>query len=124
MKILYKYYYEQKKRIKSDMLFHFNKTIILKEIDNLWQDHLSSMENLRQTIHLRGYAQQDPKQEYKKEGFNLFKKLLQNIKKSIVISLIKTNVQNQKDNTYNNINYTTIKYESFENKNLIIDYIK
>ena len=124
--MLYQYYNEQKKHIKMDMVYHFNKTVILKEIDKLWQDHLSSMENLRQTIHLRGYAQQDPKQEYKREGFELFQKLMYEIKRNVVSSVISMSNNNNSftDNIYEDLNYSNMKFEMEEKRNLIIHDLK
>jgi preprotein translocase subunit SecA len=58
----------------------FEKRIMLQILDHLWKDHLATMDHLRQGIHLRGYAQKNPKQEYKRESFELFKMLLDEIK--------------------------------------------
>ena len=58
----------------------FEKQVMLQIVDNLWKEHLATMDHLRQGIHLRGYAQKNPKQEYKRESFNLFQELLENIK--------------------------------------------
>ena len=51
---------------------HFEKGVMLQTLDELWKEHLAAMDYLRQGIHLRGYAQKDPKQEYKKESFRMF----------------------------------------------------
>jgi len=53
---------------------------MLQVLDNLWKEHLATMDHLRQGIHLRGYGQKNPKQEYKREAFGLFEELLRNIK--------------------------------------------
>ena len=66
------------------MLGPFEKSVILQTMDNHWREHLSSMDHLRQGIHLRGYAQKDPKQEYKREAFDLFETLLRNIRYEIL----------------------------------------
>jgi preprotein translocase subunit SecA len=58
----------------------FEKQILLRVLDDLWKDHLSTMDHLRHGIHLRGYAQKNPKQEYKRESFTLFQELLNSIK--------------------------------------------
>lgn len=65
------------------------KDIILQILDNLWKEHLSAIEYLKQGIHLRGYAQQDPKQEYKKESFKMFNLMLNTLKKKVIIILSK-----------------------------------
>ncbi len=60
------------------------KQIMLQILDQRWKEHLSSMDHLRQSIHLRAYAQKQPKQEYKRESFELFQELLANIKRDLV----------------------------------------
>ncbi|QJC34454.1 preprotein translocase subunit SecA [Enterobacteriaceae endosymbiont of Donacia crassipes] len=67
----------------------FEKNIILQNLDNLWKEHLSTIECLKQGIHLRGYAQKDPKQEYKRESFFMFNNMLYNFKKKVLITLSK-----------------------------------
>jgi preprotein translocase subunit SecA len=67
----------------------------LEEIDKQWVDHLSSMEHLRDGIHLRGYGQRDPKQEYKKEGFNLFLNMVARVSSNVLTKLFE--VQAEKD---------------------------
>jgi preprotein translocase subunit SecA len=56
----------------AEALRTFEKQIVLRVLDDLWKDHLSTMDHLRHGIHLRGYAQKNPKQEYKRESFTLF----------------------------------------------------
>ena len=58
------------------ILAQFEKSVILQTMDNHWREHLAAMDHLRQGIHLRGYAQKDPKQEYKREAFTLFSSML------------------------------------------------
>ncbi len=62
----------------------FEKQVMLQVLDTLWKEHLATMDHLRQGIHLRGYAQKNPKQEYKRESFELFQELLANIKQDVV----------------------------------------
>jgi preprotein translocase subunit SecA len=62
----------------------FEKQVMLQVLDTLWKEHLQTMDHLRQGIHLRGYAQKNPKQEYKREAFQLFQQLLDNIKHDVV----------------------------------------
>ncbi len=73
--------------IGNDNMRMLEKNIMLRSLDIHWREHLSSMDHLRQGIHLRGYAQKDPKQEYKKESFELFTELLENIKHDVVSTL-------------------------------------
>lgn len=77
-------YEEKEARIGSEMMRRFEKSVMLHALDSHWKDHLSQMEYLRQSIFLRGYAQKDPRQEYKREAFNLFTALLESIKRQVV----------------------------------------
>ena len=60
------------------------KQIMLQILDQRWKEHLATMDHLRASIHLRAYAQKQPKQEYKRESFELFQELLGNIKRDVV----------------------------------------
>ncbi|HEY6610826.1 MAG TPA: preprotein translocase subunit SecA [Pseudomonas sp.] len=77
-------YAEKEELAGSDALRSFEKQILLRVLDDLWKDHLSTMDHLRHGIHLRGYAQKNPKQEYKRESFALFQELLDNIKRDAI----------------------------------------
>ncbi|HZQ45162.1 MAG TPA: preprotein translocase subunit SecA, partial [Acidobacteriaceae bacterium] len=66
--------------VGADMMRHLEKAIMLQVLDQQWKDHLAAMDYLRQGIHLRGYAQKNPKQEYKREAFELFSDMLARIK--------------------------------------------
>jgi preprotein translocase subunit SecA len=69
------------------------KQIMLQILDTLWKEHLSTMDHLRQGIHLRAYAQKNPKQEYKRESFQLFEQLLVNLKYEVVKFLSHVQIQ-------------------------------
>ncbi len=69
----------------------------LEEIDRTWVDHLSSMEHLRDGIHLRGYGQRDPKQEYKKEGYTLFLNMIANVSSNVLTKLYEVEAQGTQD---------------------------
>jgi preprotein translocase subunit SecA len=71
------------------------KQIMLQVLDTLWKEHLSTMDHLRQGIHLRAYAQKNPKQEYKRESFELFEQLLKNLKDEVVKFLSHVQIQRQ-----------------------------
>ena len=77
-------YNEKEEQAGADALRTFEKQIVLRVLDDLWKDHLSTMDHLRHGIHLRGYAQKNPKQEYKRESFNLFSELLDSIKRDSI----------------------------------------
>ena len=73
-------YADKVKQVGPEMMREFEKRIMLQILDQQWKEHLATMDHLRQGIHLRGYAQKNPKQEYKRESFELFKQLLNDIK--------------------------------------------
>lgn len=90
--------YRQKETVAGrDILAQFEKSIILQTLDNHWREHLAAMDYLRQGIHLRGYAQKDPKQEYKREAFSLFTMMLDNLKYEIIRLLSSFEVQTESD---------------------------
>ncbi len=90
-------YREKEQSISTEVLNHFEKSIMLQVLDNSWKEHLAAMDNLRQGIHLRGYAQKDPKQEYKREAFEMFTSLLDHIKYEVVGILSKVQVSQEED---------------------------
>ncbi|WOK33279.1 SEC-C metal-binding domain-containing protein [Pseudomonas syringae pv. actinidiae] len=77
-------YNEKEDQASAEALRSFEKQILLRVVDDLWKDHLSTMDHLRHGIHLRGYAQKNPKQEYKRESFTLFQELLDSIKRDTI----------------------------------------
>jgi preprotein translocase subunit SecA len=74
---------------------HVEKAIMLQQLDLHWREHLAAMDYMRQGIHLRGYAQKNPKQEYKREAFELFSAMLERIKFDTVTILSKLQVRSQ-----------------------------
>jgi preprotein translocase subunit SecA len=86
-------YAAKKELVGEAVIASFEKSVMLQTIDTLWKDHLASMDHLRQGIHLRGYAQKDPKQEYKRESFEMFLEMLENLKHDVVVILCKVQVQ-------------------------------
>jgi preprotein translocase subunit SecA len=75
----------------------FEKQVFLQVLDTLWKEHLSNMDHLRRGIHLRGYAQKNPKQEYKREAFNLFETMLDTMKRDITRVLCHVRVQSREE---------------------------
>ncbi len=73
----------------------FERMVLLQSIDTHWRDHLSALDYLRQGIHLRGYAQKQPKQEYKREAFELFGQLLDSVKNEVTKILMTVRIQSQ-----------------------------
>jgi len=80
-----------------EVLRHFEKAVMLQVLDTQWKEHLAAMDYLRQGIHLRGYAQKNPKQEYKREAFEMFTEMLERIKHEVVSIISKVQVQDQDD---------------------------
>ncbi|WP_045048498.1 preprotein translocase subunit SecA [Rouxiella chamberiensis] len=76
-----------------EMMRNFEKGVMLQTLDSLWKEHLAAMDYLRQGIHLRGYAQKDPKQEYKRESFAMFAAMLESLKYEVVSVLSKVQVR-------------------------------
>ncbi len=79
----------------SAALRNFEKQVLLQVLDTLWKEHLQTMDMLRQGIHLRGYAQKNPKQEYKREAFELFQNLLEQIKFDVIQVITRVKVQSE-----------------------------
>ena len=76
----------------SEMTRHFEKSILLQVLDSQWKDHLASMDHLREGIHLRGYAQKNPKQEYKRESLIMFNAMLDQLREEVVSTLSRLHV--------------------------------
>lgn len=90
--------YQQKEQVVgAQVLRQFEKTIMLQSLDMHWKDHLAAMDHLRQGIHLRGYAQKNPKQEYKREAFELFADMLEALKLEVISILSKVQVRAQEE---------------------------
>ena len=86
--------YEDKiKDIPEEVSQEFEKVITLQVVDNYWMEHINTMSHLREGIHLRGYAQEDPLRAYTMEGFDLFDSMLQKIDKDISIFLLKAEIR-------------------------------
>jgi len=88
-------YDEKKARVGAPVLEHFEKAIMLQVIDQFWREHLAAMDYLRQGIHLRGYAQKDPKQEYKREAFGMFNDMLGRFKNEVISILARVQIQTE-----------------------------
>ncbi|WP_440489640.1 preprotein translocase subunit SecA [Serratia nevei] len=86
-------YQRKEEVVGSEMMRNFEKGVMLQTLDSLWKEHLAAMDYLRQGIHLRGYAQKDPKQEYKRESFNMFATMLESLKYEVISVLSKVQVR-------------------------------
>ncbi len=84
---------EKTTAVGPDVMRRLEKAVMLQVLDQQWKDHLAAMDYLRQGIHLRGYAQKNPKQEYKREAFELFSDMLARIKQEVATLLARMEVQ-------------------------------
>jgi preprotein translocase subunit SecA len=79
--------------VGAENFLSFERVVLLQSIDTHWRDHLSALDYLRQGIHLRGYAQKQPKQEYKREAFELFGQLLDSVKNEVTQVLMNVKIK-------------------------------
>ena len=84
-------------QVGGDLYHQFERTLMLQTLDKHWREHLAALDYLRQGIHLRGYAQKNPKQEYKREAFELFSDMLDRIKHEVVQYVLTIEVRTQQD---------------------------
>ncbi len=90
-------YAQKRARVGEALMSNLEKSVMLQVLDTLWREHLASMDYLRRGIHLRGYAQKDPKQEYKREAFGLFSELLERYKQEATSILCKAQIRASED---------------------------
>ncbi|MBC8519898.1 MAG: preprotein translocase subunit SecA [Gammaproteobacteria bacterium] len=90
-------YAEKEQLAGSETVRHFEKAVMLQILDQQWKEHLQAMDHLRQGIHLRGYAQKNPKQEYKRESFEMFSTMLDRIKQDTLGIVTKVEVRTEED---------------------------
>ena len=79
--------------VGADAFHQFERNVMLQNMDTHWREHLAALDHLRQGIHLRGYAQKNPKQEYKREAFELFRQLIDMVKNEVTKTLMTVQVQ-------------------------------
>ena len=101
-----------------DLMRQFERSVMLQTLDHHWREHLGSLDHLRQGIHLRGYAQKNPKQEYKREAFELFSDMLDRIKQDVVKYVLTVSVRTEQDvqaveapESVSNVKYQHADYE-------------
>ena len=90
-------YSDKEEQVGDDVIRQFEKAVMLQSLDSHWKEHLAAMDHLRQGIHLRGYAQKNPKQEYKRESFELFGEMLENLKYDVIGILSKVQIRAESD---------------------------
>ncbi len=104
-------YTKREEQIGENLMRQVERIVMISVIDNLWMNHLDAMDNLRQGIGLRGYAQKDPLVEYKNEGFTMFEKLMWAIDDDIVHRIFKVQVQQQNPLTQQHVHAVTNRPE-------------
>jgi preprotein translocase subunit SecA len=111
-------YQEKLALVGEENMRQFEKAMMLQTLDGHWKEHLAAMDYLRQGIHLRGYAQKNPKQEYKREAFSMFSGMLESIKQEVVSLLSKVQVQMPEElalqEQQSQANEFEFKHETFE----------
>ncbi len=83
--------------VGAEVMHHYERVIMLQSLDTHWREHLAALDHLRQGIHLRGYAQKNPKQEYKREAFELFSLMLDSVKREVTQVLMTVQVRSEED---------------------------
>ncbi|MDC8012579.1 preprotein translocase subunit SecA [Tahibacter soli] len=92
-----RYFREREAMLGSDVMRALEKHVMLNTLDNCWKEHLASMDYLRQGIYLRGYAQKQPKQEFKRESFELFQTMLDRIKNETTMLLARVRIRSENE---------------------------
>lgn len=95
--VLSQAYKDKEESVGSEVLRRFEKYIMLQVLDSHWKDHLAAMDYLRQSIGLRGYAQKNPKQEYRRESYEMFSQMLDQIKQEVISVLSKVQIQTESE---------------------------
>jgi preprotein translocase subunit SecA len=90
-------YTKKENQIGPETMRYFEKQVLLQNLDSQWKEHLASMDHLRQGIHLRSYAQKNPKQEYKREAFELFSEMLDSLKSEVIMLVSKVQLKREED---------------------------
>ena len=90
-------YQEKVTQVGEPVMRHYERAVMLQNVDSHWREHLAALDHLRQGIHLRGYAQKNPKQEYKREAFELFSALLQTIKREVTQTTATVQIRSEQD---------------------------
>lgn len=88
-------YQEKVEVVGAEIIHHYERVVMLQILDSHWREHLAALDHLRQGIHLRGYAQKNPKQEYKREAFGLFTDMLEEVKSVVTKILMTVQIKNE-----------------------------
>ena len=88
-------YQAKREKFTPAIMQQVEKAVVLQTLDQLWRDHIVTVEQLRQVIHLRGYGQRDPLNEYKTEGFNLFEAMISKLRETATAQVMRVEIQSQ-----------------------------
>jgi preprotein translocase subunit SecA len=88
-----KFYAEKREKYSKDIMSQVEKSVLLQTLDRLWREHIVAVDYLRQVIHLRGYGQRDPLNEYKTEGFTLFSDMVTRLKEAVTSQLMRVEIK-------------------------------
>ena len=91
------HYRQREEQLTPEIMRHLEKHLMLNVLDQSWKEHLARMDYLRQGIHLRGYAQKQPKQEYKRESFELFSEMLEKVKREVINLLARVRIRSEEE---------------------------
>jgi len=91
------HYAQKMASVDAEALHQFERAVMLQTLDNYWREHLAALDHLRQGIHLRGFAQKNPKQEYKREAFELFSMLLDSVRNEVTRVLMTVQIRSEQD---------------------------
>ncbi|ADE12933.1 preprotein translocase subunit SecA [Sideroxydans lithotrophicus] len=84
-------------QVGGEVMHGYERIVMLQSLDQHWREHLAALDHLRQGIHLRGYAQKNPKQEYKREAFDLFSNMLEGVKRDVTQTLMNVQIRSEAD---------------------------
>ena len=91
------FYSSKREKYSADIMKQVEKSVLLQTLDKLWREHIVAVDYLRQVIHLRGYGQRDPLNEYKTEGFTLFSEMITRLKEAVTAQLMRVEIQMRGD---------------------------
>ncbi|MCB1652485.1 MAG: SEC-C domain-containing protein, partial [Pseudomonadales bacterium] len=86
-------YHAKRENYGAEIMGQVEKAVLLRTLDNLWRDHIITVDQLRQVIHLRGYGQRDPLNEYKTEGFTLFENMIAKLRENTTAQMMRVEIQ-------------------------------
>jgi preprotein translocase subunit SecA len=111
-------YQAKVERVGAEAMHGYERLLMLQSLDTHWREHLGALDHLRQGIHLRGYAQKSPKQEYKREAFELFSNMLESVKSDVTQTLMNVQIRSEQDieaaeapSALSNVQYHHADYE-------------